>query len=225
LIGTKSNRDGIGASLKLTSQGFVHIEQAKGGMSYMSASDSSDSLRLSKRTTIDSLEITWPSGQVDRLTNLSIDQIIAVKRRRRRDPAAVSKDPEPEMNCPRRRFLGSSLVVLAGTLLDALTTPLWKWKHSLTLQSSPSANSTSLVQFVDVAGEAGLNIPNVWGAIDHKRYIIEAKGSGIAFFDYDHDGWLDVYSRMERASAKTGPPGRPPGRICTRTTATERSPT
>lgn len=31
--------------------------------------------------------------------------------------------------CPRRRFLGSSLVVLAGTLLDALTTPLWKWKQ------------------------------------------------------------------------------------------------
>ena len=39
LIGTKSNRDGIGASLKLTSEGFVHVEQAKGGMSYMSASD------------------------------------------------------------------------------------------------------------------------------------------------------------------------------------------
>ena len=27
----------------------------------------------------------------------------------------------------------------------------------------------------------------------HKRYIIEAKGSGIAFFDYDQDGWLDIY--------------------------------
>lgn len=44
------------------------------------------------------------------------------------------------------------------------------------------------MQFVDVARQAGLNIPNVWGAVDHKRYIIEAKGSGIAFFDYDHDG-------------------------------------
>lgn len=49
-------------------------------------------------------------------------------------------------------------------------------------------NSTSPVQFVDVARQPGLNIPNVWGAVDHKRYIIEAKGSGIAFFDYDHDG-------------------------------------
>jgi hypothetical protein len=79
LIGTKSNRDGIGASLKLTSEGFVHVEQAKGGMSYMSASDPRIFFGLGKRSKIDSLEITWPSGQVDRLTNLAVDQIIAVK--------------------------------------------------------------------------------------------------------------------------------------------------
>jgi hypothetical protein len=79
LIGTKSNRDGIGASLKLISQGFVHVEQAKGGMSYMSASDPRIHFGLGKRTKIESLEIIWPSGQVDRLTNPAIDQIIAVK--------------------------------------------------------------------------------------------------------------------------------------------------
>ena len=39
LIGTKSNRDGIGASLKLTAEGATHVEQAKGGMGYMSAND------------------------------------------------------------------------------------------------------------------------------------------------------------------------------------------
>ena len=70
LIGTKSNRDGIGASLKLTSEGFVQVEQAKGGMSYMSASDPRIHFGLGKRTKIESLEITWPSGQVDRLTNV-----------------------------------------------------------------------------------------------------------------------------------------------------------
>jgi enediyne biosynthesis protein E4 len=79
LIGTKSNRDGIGASLKLTSQGVMHVEQAKGGMSYMSASDPRILFGLGKRTKIDSLEITWPSGQIDRLTNLPIDRMIAVK--------------------------------------------------------------------------------------------------------------------------------------------------
>jgi hypothetical protein len=79
LIGTKSNRDAIGASLKLTAEGVTHVEQAKGGMSYMSASDPRILFGLGKRTKIESLEITWPSGQVDRLTNVPVDRIIAVK--------------------------------------------------------------------------------------------------------------------------------------------------
>ena len=79
MIGTRSNRDGIGASLKVTAEGIVHVEQAKGGMSYMSANDPRILFGLGKRTKVDSLEITWPSGQVDRLTNVPIDQIIAVK--------------------------------------------------------------------------------------------------------------------------------------------------
>src|SRR6202790_1134511 len=79
LIGTRSSRDGTGASLKLTSGGFVHVEQAKGGMSYMSASDPRIFFGLGKRMKIESLEITWPSGQIDKLTNLPVDRIIAVK--------------------------------------------------------------------------------------------------------------------------------------------------
>lgn len=97
------------------------------------------------------------------------------------------------MNSPRRRFLGSSLVVLGGTLLDALTTPLWKWRTVDTLTAAPTKAPVSEVTFIDVARDAGLTIPNVWGGTDHKRSIIEAKGSGIAFFDYDHDGWVDIY--------------------------------
>src|SRR6266404_428340 len=99
------------------------------------------------------------------------------------------------MKFPRRRFLGSSATLLGNTLLDALATPLWKWKRSALLEAATISNPTpaSPVTFVDVAKEAGLNSPNVWGGIDHKRYIIEAKGSGLAFFDYDQDGWLDIY--------------------------------
>jgi hypothetical protein len=79
LIGTKSNRDGTGAVLKLTSEGFMHMQQTEGGTSYMSASDPRLHFGLGKRTKIESLEITWPSGQVDKLTNLPVDKIIAVK--------------------------------------------------------------------------------------------------------------------------------------------------
>ena len=94
LIGTKSNRDGIGASLKLTSEGFVHVEQAKGGMSYMSASDPRIHFGLGKRTKIESLEITWPSGQVDRLNQPLAGSDHRGERRRRNRAAPVSKDPE-----------------------------------------------------------------------------------------------------------------------------------
>jgi hypothetical protein len=92
------------------------------------------------------------------------------------------------VNSPRRRFLGSSLFILGNTLTDALTNPLWKWKDPSLVEAA-----TSPVQYVDVAQPAGLTVPNVWGGMDHKRSIIEAKGSGLAFFDYDHDGWLDIY--------------------------------
>ena len=79
LIGTKSNRDGIGSVLKLSAEGFVRVEQSQGGTSYMSASDPRIHFGLGKRTKIDSLVITWPSGQVDKLTKVPVDTIIAVK--------------------------------------------------------------------------------------------------------------------------------------------------
>jgi hypothetical protein len=79
LIGTKSNRDGIGSALKLVAEGLVRVEQSKGGTSYMSASDPRIHFGLGKRTKIDSLVIDWPSGQVDKLINVPVDKIVAIK--------------------------------------------------------------------------------------------------------------------------------------------------
>jgi enediyne biosynthesis protein E4 len=109
---------------------------------------------------------------------------------------------------PRRRFLGSSLFFLGTALTDALATPLWKWKHRLVVESAAADPEQSPVQFVDVAQLAGLNVPNVCGGIDDKRSIIETKRSGIAFFDYDNDGWLDVHGRQKSiTSIGPGPRG------------------
>ncbi len=47
-------------------------------------------------------------------------------------------------------------------------------------------------KFVDVAHQAGLTAPSIYGSVDSKKHILEAVGCGIAFFDYDHDGWLDI---------------------------------
>ena len=79
--------------------------------------------------------------------------------------------------------------------MDALTTPLDRWRSPLALQAAqaPAADATPQVTFVDVAQQAGLSVENVWGGTKSKKYIVEAKGSGLAFFDYDHDGWLDIY--------------------------------
>ena len=99
------------------------------------------------------------------------------------------------MKRSRRHFLGSSAVLFGSQALAALATPLWKWTQPVILSAAPlpGPEETSPVIFVDVAEKAGLNVTNVWGGVESKKYIIEAKGSGLAFFDYDQDGWLDIY--------------------------------
>jgi len=47
-------------------------------------------------------------------------------------------------------------------------------------------------RFTDVAEQAGLVHPAIYGPVDHKDYILETVGCGIAFFDFDNDGWLDI---------------------------------
>src|SRR5438045_8539776 len=121
------------------------------------------------------------------------------------------------MNLLRRRFLGSSLIALGSSLLEVLATPLWKWRGTMRLEAAtlpiPSTSNSpaaSPVQFVDVARDAGLTVPNVWGGADHNKYIIDAQGSGLAFFDYDNDGWSDVYLANGIRIDTGGPTGQTP---------------
>ncbi len=48
-------------------------------------------------------------------------------------------------------------------------------------------------RFVDVAQSAGLTQTMVYGGTDHIEYIVELNGGGCAFFDYDNDGWMDIF--------------------------------
>lgn len=48
-------------------------------------------------------------------------------------------------------------------------------------------------RFTDVAISAGLSAPVIYGPLNHMDYILESMGCGVAFFDYDNDGWLDIF--------------------------------
>ena len=61
--------------------------------------------------------------------------------------------------------------------------------------------------FEDIAGQAGLVAVNRNGREKTKRYVLESTGSGIAFFDYDNDGWLDIF--MVNGNRWNAPPSEP----------------
>jgi hypothetical protein len=79
LIGTRSNRDGIGAVVRIAAGGRTQFDQAKGGMSYQSAHDPRLHFGLGDTLKVDVLEVKWPSGAVDNLTDLKADRVVTVK--------------------------------------------------------------------------------------------------------------------------------------------------
>ncbi|PYX47961.1 MAG: RNA-binding protein [Acidobacteria bacterium] len=58
-------------------------------------------------------------------------------------------------------------------------------------ESPPSADLG--VSFLNVAREAGLNAKTIYGGEHKNKYLLETTGCGVAFYDYDNDGWLDIF--------------------------------
>jgi hypothetical protein len=57
----------------------------------------------------------------------------------------------------------------------------------------PKPDAKPIAHFTDVAAKAGLTAPVVFGGENAKKYIIETTGTGVAIFDYDNDGWPDIF--------------------------------
>ena len=76
LVGTKSNRDGIGAIVRVAAAGGTQTQMMRSGSSYLSASELTLTFGLAQREKAESVEIIWPSGQVDHLTNVAAGQTI-----------------------------------------------------------------------------------------------------------------------------------------------------
>lgn len=62
--------------------------------------------------------------------------------------------------------------------------------------------------FTDIAAQAGLTFPVIYGGQNHKSYILETVGCGVAFLDFDNDGWLDIFVlsgvRMDEMAPDSG---------------------
>jgi hypothetical protein len=62
------------------------------------------------------------------------------------------------------------------------------------VSASPKSAASMLgVSFVDIGRQAGLNAKTIFGGVAKNKYLLETTGCGVAFYDYDNDGWLDIF--------------------------------
>src|SRR5215469_5457773 len=66
-------------------------------------------------------------------------------------------------------------------------------RAEMSAQASATGSSQKVANFVDIAQKAGLTMKSVFGGVETKKYIIETTGTGVAIFDYDNDGWPDIF--------------------------------
>ncbi len=87
LVGTRSNRDGFGASLEAVTGDLHQYVQSVSGSGYLSQNDPRPHFGLGKNTEVDRLIIRWPSGTVQTLEHVKADQILTIT-----EPAAAKTE-------------------------------------------------------------------------------------------------------------------------------------
>ncbi len=88
-IGTRSNRDGIGARLRVKTSGRTLVDEVRSGSSFDSSSNMRVHFGLGSAAKIEWVEIRWPSGLTERFANLPVDQIHTLK-----EGTGTSVEPE-----------------------------------------------------------------------------------------------------------------------------------
>lgn len=78
LIATKSNPEAVGAVITWQAGALKRSRLKSGGGSYLSSHDPREILGVGAATKIDSIEIRWPSGKIDKLTNLPLNRYVKV---------------------------------------------------------------------------------------------------------------------------------------------------
>jgi hypothetical protein len=78
LVGKKSNRDGIGARLRLVTGGRTQVRELKAGSSYLGQNDLRVHFGIGRATAVDRIEIRWPAGGMDVVRAPAVNTIITV---------------------------------------------------------------------------------------------------------------------------------------------------
>jgi len=92
------------------------------------------------------------------------------------------------------RTLGNSLRIIDTVFLQLRSSAaILALCAAVSSPASPQAKPAPIVHFTDQAEKAGLLSLNVFGGRETKKYIIETTGTGMAIFDYDNDGWPDIF--------------------------------
>ncbi|MGH9402676.1 MAG: CRTAC1 family protein [Terriglobia bacterium] len=78
-VGTKSNRDGVGALVKVAAGDLVQVDRVRTGCAFMSSCDMRLHFGLGVHENVDSVEVHWPSGHVDKLAHLAANQVVVVR--------------------------------------------------------------------------------------------------------------------------------------------------
>jgi hypothetical protein len=76
--GLKSPRDAVGATVYLTANGMKQREDVISGGSYLSTNDPRPHFGLGQATTVDALEVHWPSGKVEKFAIPNVDRIVTL---------------------------------------------------------------------------------------------------------------------------------------------------
>ncbi|MDQ1639018.1 MAG: enediyne biosynthesis protein [Pyrinomonadaceae bacterium] len=79
LIGVKSNRNGVGARVKVVAADLTQIDEVRSGASYLSQSDFRLHFGLAMQSKISLIEIRWPGGLVDKVTDVSVNRMLTIK--------------------------------------------------------------------------------------------------------------------------------------------------
>ena len=97
------------------------------------------------------------------------------------------------MPLTRRSFVQLSIGSMFSTSAARLLAQGVSAHKAQSMARPPASGRPFNAHFVDVASAAGLRAPVIYGGVENKKYILESTGCGCAFFDYDNDGWMDIF--------------------------------